>query len=323
MAINVVRYKDGGEPRWGVICGEGVNTLALDARSTASLMSDEGLALARKAHAAGADAADRRLEELELLCPVTTDRQLIAQGLNYRSHLLEIGIPSGQLPFNTLFRKASSCLAPAHTDVIRPRHVRLLDYEIEIGIVMRRSVTGPEDVTLENLADYIGALVLHNDVSARDVQLPQTQFYKGKSYRTFGPTGPWLTLVDAEDLRRFNDIEVLLQVNGEDRQRSTAGDISYKPAETLTELSRIQDLGPGDLIVTGTPGGTAVKSPGALKMFIARLLPEGKRWKAFIANAMKDPDYLKDGDRMHLVARTADGAIDLGTHDNLIVAGDY
>ncbi len=306
MAINVVRYNDDGTPRWGVICASGVATLDLDAASTASLMNDAGLAAARLAFEAGI--GDRQLEDLELLCPVSADRQLIAQGLNYSSHLREVGIPSGKLPFNTIFRKASSCMAPADTNVIRPRHVRLLDYEIEIGIVMRRAVTGPEQVTLENLADYVGALVLHNDVSARDVQLPQTQFYKGKSYRTFGPTGPWLTLVDAEDLQRFDEIEILLQVNGQDRQRAMAADISYKPAETLTELSQIQDLGPGDLIVTGTPGGTAVKSPGALKMFIT--------------GALKDPDYLKDGDRMRLVARTADGSLDLGEQHNLIIPAE-
>ncbi|EED33436.1 fumarylacetoacetate hydrolase [gamma proteobacterium NOR5-3] len=317
MALNVVRYNDAGTPRWGVIRGEGVATLNVDATSTASLMSDEGLAAARLA-AAQSD-VDHALQDLELLCPVTSDRQLIAQGLNYSSHLREIGISSGKLPFNTLFRKASSCMAPADTPVIRPAHVRLLDYEVEIGIVMRRAITGPVTVTVENLAEYVGALVLHNDVSARDVQLPQTQFYKGKSYRTFGPTGPWLTLVDADDLRHFNSIEVLLEVNDEPRQRALAADISYKPAETLTELSQIQDVGPGDLIVTGTPGGTAVKSPGALKMFIARLLPDAKRWAMFIDGALQDPDYLRDGDVMRATAKTPDGAIDLGEQRNLIV----
>ena len=318
MAINVVRYDDEGTPRWGVIHGDAVQTLSVDATSTATLMR-EGL---EAAYAAAANpVTDRPLSELKLLCPITSDRQLIAQGLNYSSHLREIGIPSGRLPFNTLFRKASSCLAPADTDVIRPPHVRLLDYEVEIGLVMKRSISGPERVTPENLADYVGALVLHNDVSARDVQLPQVQFYKGKSYRTFGPTGPWLTLVDANDLAQLESIELHLEVNGQVRQKSTAADLSYKPAETLTELSEIQDVGPGDLIVTGTPGGTAVKSPGALKMFIARLLPDQKRWAMFIEGALKDPDYLNDGDQMIAWAKSADGELDLGIQRNTIVRG--
>ena len=318
MSIKVIRFDDGGTPRWGVVIGARVQPLELDARSTAELMSN-GLELARAA--AAEPAPDRDLGALTLLCPVTPDRQLIAQGLNYSSHLREIGIPSGKLPFNTFFRKASSCLAPADTDVVRPPHVRLLDYEVEIGLVMRRAISGPVRVTDSNLADYVGALVLHNDVSARDVQLPQTQFYKGKSYRTFGPTGPWLTLVDAADLARLGEIGVRLEVNGQLRQQALAAELSYKPAETLTELSEIQDLAPGDLVVTGTPGGTAVKAPTKAKMFIARLLPEHKRWELFINNALKDPDYLRDGDRIVASARTADGSIDLGEQHNTVVPG--
>jgi 2-keto-4-pentenoate hydratase/2-oxohepta-3-ene-1,7-dioic acid hydratase in catechol pathway len=316
MAMNIVRFDDAGTPRWGLVLGDRVQTLDLDAHSTASLMSD-GLEIARSA--AANPAPDRELAGLTLLCPITTDRQLIAQGLNYSSHLKEVGFSSGKLPFNTFFRKASSCLSAADTEIVRPLHVRLLDYEIELGLVLKRAITGPVKITRDNLNEYVGALVLHNDVSARDVQLPQVQFYKGKSYRTFGPTGPWLTLVDASDLSRLDEIDMRLEVNGELRQQTLAEDLSYKPAETLTELSEIQDLGPGDLVVTGTPGGTAVKAPGPIKMFIARLLPDSKRWPLFIKGALKDPDFLKDGDRIFAAAKTADGQIDLGEHHNTIV----
>lgn len=316
MAMNIVRFDDAGTPRWGLLLGDRVQTLDLDGGSTATLMTT-GIALAKAA--AANPAPDREFAGLKLLCPITADRQLIAQGLNYASHLIEAGFPTGKLPFNTIFRKASSCLAPADTDIVRPAHVRLLDYEVELGLVMKKAITGPVTITESNLADYVGAFVLHNDVSARDVQLPQVQFYKGKSYRTFGPTGPWLTLVEADEVARLGEIEMRLDVNGETRQQTLCEDLSYKPAETLTELSQIQDLGPGDLVVTGTPGGTAVKAPGKLKMFIARLLPDSKRWPVFIKGALKDPDYLKDGDRIHAVAKTADGAIDLGEHHNTIV----
>ena len=317
MALNIIRFDDAGTPRWGLVLGSRVQTLAVAATSTAQLM-EGGIDMARAA--AANPVPDKELAGLRLLCPVTADRQLICQGLNYASHLREIGIASGRLPYNTFFRKASSCMAPADTDVVRPPHVRLLDYEVEIGLVLRRAVTGPVKVTRDNLADYVGALVLHNDVSARDVQLPQTQFYKGKSYRTFGPTGPWLTLVDAADLARLDEIELCLTVNGATRQHAFAADLSYKPAETLTELSELQDMAPGDLIVTGTPGGTAVKAPGGLKMLIARLLPDAKRWRLFINNALKDPDYLQDGDDMQAWAKTPDGQIDLGAQRNRIVS---
>ena len=93
MAINVVRFDDAGTPRWGVVVDTRVQTLALDATSTTQLM-DGGIELARAA--AANPSPDRELADLRLLCPVTADRQLIAQGLNYSSHLREIGIPLGE-----------------------------------------------------------------------------------------------------------------------------------------------------------------------------------------------------------------------------------
>ncbi len=94
-----------------------------------------------------------------------------------------------------------------------------------------RDIVGPEPeaVTLSNLHEFVAALVLVNDVSARDVQLPEMQFYKGKSYRTFGPTGPYLTLVDAGELARFDDLVLRLWVNDELRQSSPARDMVHKP----------------------------------------------------------------------------------------------
>ena len=86
-----------------------------------------------------------------------------------------------------------------------------------------------------------------------------------------------------------------------------------------TELAELQDMAPGDLIVTGTPGGTAVKAPGGLRMLVARLLPDAKRWQLFIKGALKDPAYLQDGDVMEAWAKTPDGRIDLGAQRNLIV----
>ncbi|MGL4566240.1 MAG: hypothetical protein ACRCVD_13175, partial [Halioglobus sp.] len=112
MALNIIRFDDAGTPRWGLVLGSRVQTLAVAANSTAQLM-EGGIDMARAA--AANPVPDRELAGLRLLCPVTADRQLICQGLNYASHLREIGIASGRLPYNTFFRKASSCMAPADT----------------------------------------------------------------------------------------------------------------------------------------------------------------------------------------------------------------
>ena len=136
-----------------------------------------------------------------------------------------------------------------------------LDYEVELGLVMGADLPVGTAVTEDALGHYVAALVVANDVSARQIQLTKTQFYEAKSYPTFTPLGPWLTLVDAADLARLGVLRLTLRVNGEVRQDSTTADMIVRPARALTLLSRFQPMAPGDLLLTGTPGGTALKAP--------------------------------------------------------------
>ena len=85
-----------------------------------------------------------------------------------------------------------------------------------------------------------------NDVSARDVQLPKTQFYEAKSYPTFTPAGPALVLLDADELKRFGDLRLQLRVNGEVRQDAKVnGDMIYPPVQALQALGSVPTTGPG------------------------------------------------------------------------------
>jgi 2,4-diketo-3-deoxy-L-fuconate hydrolase len=161
-------------------------------------------------------------------------------------------------------------------------------------------------------------LVIGNDVSARDVQVPDGQFYKGKSYRTFCPLGPYLYVPEPAELSRWPDLELTLCVNGEVRQSAVAGEMIHRPAETLTEIMSIEDLEPGDVILTGTPGGVALAPPKKPLRAIAELLPESVKWRLFIDGQAKSPRYLQPGDRITATIRTPDGYIDLGTQDNLV-----
>ena len=117
-------------------------------------------------------------------------------------------------------------------------------------------------ITEANLPDYIGGLVVANDVSARDMQLTKTQFYEAKSYPTFTPVGPALVLLNGDELKRFGDLRLRLRVNGQIRQNMLVdGDIIYPPVQALQALSRFQRLDAGDLVLTGTPVGTAISAP--------------------------------------------------------------
>lgn len=161
-------------------------------------------------------------------------------------------------------------------------------------------------------------LVAANDVSARDVQLPKTQFYESKSYPTFTPTGPVLLILEPGDAERFGDLRLRLWVNGEPRQDSTTAEMIYNPLQVLQALSRFQRLDPGDLVLTGTPGGTALKSPGKFIELLASLLPPAVKWKVFFTRQAANPRYLRDGDLVEVSIATGDSKLSLGRQHNVV-----
>jgi 2-keto-4-pentenoate hydratase/2-oxohepta-3-ene-1,7-dioic acid hydratase in catechol pathway len=316
MSIQVVRTTDG----WWVESGRGrLHRVDTDANTTGGLLADR-LAVQEAAGRAAADPdAGLSAGEAELLSPVTTPCRVVAQMVNYRSHAVDSGFDPDTVP-PAFFRKASGSVSGPYEDIVRPRHVRFLDYEVELGLVMGANLPVGTEVTDSTLAEYVAALVVADDVSARDVQLPKTQFYESKSYPTFTPLGPRLLLVDADDLARLPDLRLTLKVNGATRQDRTTTDMIVRPAKALTLLARFQTLQPGDVLLTGTPGGTALKSPGKLLATLAALLPPHKRWQKFFARQQANPDYLKDGDVVTARIATDDGVLDLGEQRTVVRA---
>lgn len=317
MTVRVVRYQYDGEAAWGVVHAGRIAPLAGRYASTADFI-EHGLDDAwrsKPGHAA------LPLEQVVLLSPVTANQQFVCQGTNYASHLRESGLDPAKITFNTLFTKAPSCLTSADADIVRPRHVRLLDYEVELGLVMRRPLNAATDIGPDQLHEWLAGVTIVNDISARDLQLPQVQFYKGKSYRGFGPVGPFLLLLSPEEWKRWPDLRMRLSVNGEARQDAYCGEMIFRPHQTLTELSSLQDLGPGDLIATGTPAGCAARAPAKLVLWLMKhLMPEQAKWKLFIKKGLSNPAYLKPGDLIRASIATEDRAIDLGEQRNLVVA---
>jgi 2-keto-4-pentenoate hydratase/2-oxohepta-3-ene-1,7-dioic acid hydratase in catechol pathway len=242
---------------------------------------------------------------------VTAPCRVVDQMTNFASHVRDSGGDPATVPL-TFFRKASGSISGPHDDVIRPAHVRLLDYEVEIGLVFGRDMPVGSEITSDNLAGYIAGLVVTNDISARDVQLPKTQFYEAKSYPTFTPVGPVLVLLEDDELKRFTDLRLRLWVNGGLRQDMTVADMIYRPLQTLRALTGFQRMDAGDLLLTGTPIGTAISAPPKPVEIIGSLLPPAVKWKMFFKNQAKNPKYLHDGDVVEAAIATDDGAIDLG-----------
>lgn len=259
-------------------------------------------------------------DRCHVLSPVTRNQQFVAQATNYASHVREIGGDPEKITANVFFGKAPSSLCGARDPIRKPARVKLLDYEIELGLIIGKAITGPVEVTPDTLFDWVGGLTICNDVSARDIQIPEGQFYKGKSFRSFSPTGPFLVVPEPGEERKLLDLELTLWVNDQRRQHATVADMIFKPAETLTELSEVMDLFPGDLLITGTPGGVALQPPGAVMQGIAALIPPHVRFPMFVKGQAKRSDYLKTGDIVRATIRHPDGSMMLGEQVNRVEA---
>ena len=318
MSANLARTADG----WWVVTPAGLVRLGLPAATTAELLADRAALdeAVQAAQAAAAAAPDDAVpaESVELLSPVTAPARVVAQAVNYRSHALDSGMDPRTVP-PAFFRKASHSLTGPAGDILRPDGVGFLDYEVELGLVIGADLPVGTTVTDASLARYVAALVVTDDISARQIQLTKTQFYEAKSYPTFTPAGPWLTLVDAADLAELDSLRLTLSVNGRVRQDSTVADMIVAPAQALTLLSRFQPMAPGDLLLTGTPGGTALKAPAKAAGKLAGLLPPATRWRLFFEREARNPRYLRDGDVITATIASADGRLNLGTQHNTVI----
>lgn len=316
MALPLVRYQFQNQIRWGISRGTQILVLDLPCTTTGDLLRLGHAAIAR---AAGAAAATVDMHQVELLSPITAPARVLCQGANYRQHMIDSGMDPDAKSFNMFFTKSTASITGPMGQIVRPRHVQLLDYEIELVLVLGRETSGPVEVTAANLHDYVAGICIGNDVSARDVQIPQMQFHKGKSYRSFCPLGPVLCLLDRDEMHYLDTLQLTLSVNGQVRQDDSTANLVYKPAETLTEYSQVADFAPGDVLMTGTPAGCALGLPSATLVKVAALLPEAKKWELFLKGQQRRPQYLKAGDRVEAAIVSRDGRIDLGRQRHVVV----
>ena len=317
MTTNLYRAAD----HWWVATGAPNQVARLDvaAVSTRELLENK-TETASAIEAALARGNDRvRREDLELQSPISAPCRVVAQMTNYVSHVRESGLNPATVPL-TFFRKASGSISGPSADIRPPEHVRFLDYEVEIGLVIGAPIPVGTHITPTNWTEYVAGIVTANDVSARDVQLPKTQFYESKSYPSFTPIGPALVLMDASELARFEELRLTLTVNSELRQSSEAREMIYRPAQALNVLAGFQRLDPGDVLLTGTPGGTALKAPPKPVEFIGSLLPAKLKWQMFFRAQSKVRRYLADGDIIEATVRTSDGTIDAGLQRTRVTA---
>jgi acylpyruvate hydrolase len=185
-----------------------------------------------------ADLGEYRLDAVSLLAPIQPTGTIFGIELNYADHVAEIGATAPAAP--VVFVKVSGSAAAPGNPIVCPPPVRRLDYEGELVLVM-----GPEN----RIAGYCIA----DDVSSRDLQKSEPHWIRAKGADTFCPYGPWVTT--AEEIPDPENLQVRTWVNGDLRQDSNTSNLIFGCATLVEFIAETCTLRPGDLILTGTPGG--------------------------------------------------------------------
>lgn len=232
--MKYVRIERPDSPCWGVVKGEDVLTL--------SKSPYDGLEY---------DGGSLPLSQCRLLAPCTPTK-IVCVGKNYAEHAKEMGAePPG---FPVLFIKAPNTLNRPEGAIHAPDFVSRLDYEGELGVVIRRRA---KDVKAKDFADYVLGFTCLNDVTARDVQQHDGQWTRGKSMDGFCPIGPWV--VDDVDPAA---LKLETRLNGKTVQQGSTADFITPIPQLIEFITAAMTLEPGDVVATGTPKGIGPMIPG-------------------------------------------------------------
>ena len=191
------------------------------------------------------------LSEVRLGPPVTNPSKIICVGLNYTDHAAEQGRDVPDWPLT--FAKGPNALIGDGDPIPIPEEVTQMDHEVELAVVIgRRAKAVPQN----RARDYVAGFGVFMDISARDVQYREKQWFRAKSFDGFGPFGPFLTTSD--EIPDPHNLKISLEVNGHQYQSSNTGLMTFNVYYLIHYLSQNITLEPGDIIATGTPAGVGV-----------------------------------------------------------------
>ncbi len=188
------------------------------------------------------------LSDVKVEAPVTKPGKIFAVGHNYREHILEMGREIPKFP--VVFAKFTNTLIGPQDDIPFYPISEQLDYEAEFAFVIGKQ---GKNISEEDALDYVAGYAVANDVTYRDFQRRTLQWLQGKTVDGSLPLGPWM--VTSDEIPDPQTLEMVLTVNGEERQRTNTANQVFTVKHLVSFLSTIATLEPGDIVITGTPGG--------------------------------------------------------------------
>lgn len=190
------------------------------------------------------------LQGTRLHAPIQSPTKIICLGMNYRDHALEQKKEPPARPM--LFAKAPSALAGPYDDIVIRPGVENVDAEAELAVVIGREGTM---IPAANALDHVVGYMAFNDVSARSAQREDKQWFRGKSYDTFAPCGPWI--VTPDELGDANELSIRQRLGEIVMQESNTSRMTFPVAEIVSYISSVMTLMPGDIIATELREGSA------------------------------------------------------------------
>ena len=184
-------------------------------------------------------------------CPVQRPSKLICLGINYTDHKDESGFEKPSQP--QLFCKTPNTLCGPSDPIVLPRSSGQVDWEVELAVVIGRR---GKRIAAGQAVDYVAGYCVMNDVSARQAQFSDTQWFRGKSFDTFAPLGP--ALVTADEIEDVQNLALTAIVDGVTMQASNTRQMIFNVAEIIAYVSEDITLEAGDIISTGTPSGVGI-----------------------------------------------------------------
>ena len=192
-----------------------------------------------------------RAMDVRLGCPISRPSKIICLGINYADHKDESGFKKPDRP--QLFCKTPNTLTGPRDPIVLPVSSGQVDWEVELAVVIGRE---GKRISREAALDYVAGYCVMNDVSGREAQFGDAQWFRGKSYDTFAPLGP--ALVTTDEIGDPQNLSLSTRVNGTLMQKGHTRDMIFDVPAILEFISQDITLWPGDVISTGTPSGVGI-----------------------------------------------------------------
>ncbi|MGE5326549.1 MAG: fumarylacetoacetate hydrolase family protein [Deltaproteobacteria bacterium] len=183
--------------------------------------------------------------------PIARPGKITCVGLNYADHAHEQGIEPPKSPI--FFLKSNNTICGPGDPIVLPPNSEQPDYEAEFAVVIGK---GGKNISEEKAYEHVAGYMILDDVTARDMQHGDKQWFRGKSCDTFAPTGPWITTAD--EIPDPHNLRISLTLNGQTMQDSNTSNLIFKVPYLISYLSKSLTWETGDLISTGTPPGVGV-----------------------------------------------------------------